>query len=109
MIGGLALCLGLLAVPALAADAYVRIAAPADGATLDGRKPAKLVYEVQPGTKGHHVHVFVDGKEVGILRRLQGSYTLEALSPGQRTVCIKIANRAHVPTGVEQCIKVRVQ
>lgn len=107
--GALALCLGLQAVSALAAEAYVKITAPADGAMLDSLEPAKLVYEVEPGPKGHHVHVFVDGREVGILRQLKGSYTLETLSPGPRTVCIKIVNRAHVPIGVEQCIKAKVQ
>jgi len=110
MTRALALCLGLLVVPALAAEeAYVKITAPADGATLDSMEPTRLVYEVRPGAKGHHVHVFVDGREVGILRQLQGSYTLETLSPGQRTVCIKVVNRAHVPIGVEQCVKVKVQ
>jgi hypothetical protein len=91
------------------AQPYVRITAPADGATIDAMEPAKLVYEVGPGAKGHHVHVFVDGREVGILRRLRGSYTLETLSPGARTVCIKVVSPSHVPIGVEQCIKLDVR
>ena len=94
---------------AAGAEAYVKITAPADGAKLDGMEPTTLVYEANPGPRGHHVHVFIDGKEVGILRQLKGSYTLEALSPGQRTICVKVVNHSHVPIGIEQCVKVTVE
>jgi hypothetical protein len=100
----------LTASLALAAgEGYVRIAAPADGAKLDRKKPITLVYEVDPGARGEHVHVYVDGKEVGILRQLKGRYSLKPLLPGRRTLCIKVVNRAHVPIGVEQCIGVTVE
>lgn len=89
----------------------MKIIAPADGARLERMKPTTLVYEVGRGPRsGHvHVHLYVDGKEVDILRQLKGSYILKALSPGERTVCVKVVNRAHVPIGVEQCIKVTVE
>lgn len=103
----LTLSLALAAAPA--AEGHVKIMAPTDGARLERRKPTTLVYEVNPGARGEHVHVYVDGKEVGILRQLKGSYTLKPLSPGRRTVCVKVVNRAHVPIGVEQCIKVTVE
>lgn len=97
------------AVPAAAAEAYVGIAAPVDGAKLDAMELTKLVYEARPGPKGDHVHVYVGGKEVGILRQLKGSYTLEPLPAGAQTLCVKVVNRAHVPIGVEQCVKVIVE
>jgi hypothetical protein len=90
-------------------EAYVKIAAPADGARVQRTKPITLVYEANPGPRGEHVHVYVDGKEVGILRQLEGNYALKRLTPGQRTVCVKVVNRAHVPIGVEQCIKLEVE
>lgn len=105
----LLIAMGLTPLTIVAADAYVKITAPKDGAKLDTMDLAKLVYEVSPGPKGDHVHVYVDGKEVGIVRQLKGSYTLETLSPGQRAVCIKVVNKAHVPIGVEQCIKVKAE
>jgi hypothetical protein len=105
----LALSLALAALPGAPAEAYVKITAPADGAKLDGMELTKLAYEVSAGPKGDHVHVYTDGKEVGILRQLKGTYTLESLAPGQRTLCVKVVNKAHVPIGVEQCIKVRVE
>lgn len=108
----IATALALVLCPALAgaaSDAYVKITAPADGAKVDGMELTRLAYEVKPGPKGDHVHVYVDGKEVGILRQLKGAYTLESLAPGPRAICVKVVNRAHVPIGVEQCIKVRVE
>ena len=92
-----------------ATEAFVKITAPAEGAKLDSMALTKLAYEVRPGPKGDHVHVYVDGKEVGIVRQLKGSHTLEALAPGGRSICVKVVNKGHVPIGVEQCVKVAVE
>jgi hypothetical protein len=94
---------------AQAAEGYVRILAPADGAKLDGMEVARIAYEVSTGPKGDHVHVYVNGNEVGILRALKGSYALGQLPLGPGTVCVKVVNKAHVPIGIEQCIKVTVE
>ena len=69
----------------------------------------RLVYEVDPGPRGDHVHIYVDNKEVGILRKLKGSFLLEAPSPGKHGLCVKVVNKAHVPVGIEQCIQVTVK
>lgn len=87
----------------------VTIASPIDGSTLDALDENRMVYEVEPGPRGDHVHVYVDGKEVGILRKLKGSYLLESLTPGNRNLCIKVVNKAHVPIGIEQCVRVTVK
>jgi hypothetical protein len=105
----LALCLAILTPLARGAEGYVRIHSPANGARVDGFGPTAIAYEARPGPKGNHVHVYVDGKEVGILRQLKGSYTLGPLAPGPRVLCVKVVNRAHVPIGVEQCVKVTVE
>jgi hypothetical protein len=100
----------LLAFPAtVLAQGKVQITSPADGATLDAMDENKLVYEVDPGPRGDHVHVYVDGKEVGILRSLKGSYLLEAMPSGKRDLCVKVVNKAHVPVGIEQCVQVTVK
>jgi oxalate decarboxylase/phosphoglucose isomerase-like protein (cupin superfamily) len=104
------LALGLLL--ALPTDSLgqgkVTITSPAAGTSLDAMDDNKLVYEVDPGPRGDHVHVYVDEKEVGILRKLKGSYTLETLSSGKRNICVKVVNKAHVPIGIEQCVQVMV-
>ena len=105
------LALGLfLAIPSISlGQGKVLITSPADGATLDALDENRLVYEVAPGPRGDHVHVYVDNKEVGILRKLKGSYLLETLSSGKRNLCVKVVNKAHVPVGIEQCIQVTVK
>jgi hypothetical protein len=98
-----------LASAAFAQTSSVKILSPADGAKLDALDPIRIVYEVVRGPKADHIHLYVDGREAAILRGAKGSYTLETLSPGTREICIKAVNKAHVPTGVEQCIKVNVE
>jgi hypothetical protein len=106
-----ALLAGFMLAAPLAAfgQGKVQITSPADGATLDALDENRLVYEVDPGPSGDHVHVYLDGKEVGILRKLKGSYLLEAPSPGKHGICIKVVNKAHVPVGIERCIQVAVK
>ena len=104
-----ALLLIPVAASAVAGSASVKISSPLPGAKIDAMDQTKLVYEVVPGPRGDHVHVYVDNKEVGILRQLAGSYTLETLNPGARNICVKVVNKAHVPIGVEQCVKVNVE
>lgn len=87
----------------------VLITSPADGATLDAMEENRLVYEVDPGPRGDHVHIYVDNKEAGILRKLKGSFLLEAPSPGKHALCVKVVNKAHVPVGIEQCIQVTLK
>ena len=101
----------VLAIPATALGGQGRVAiiAPQEGATLDAMGENKLVYEADPGPRGDHIHVYVDKEEVGILRKLKGSYPLETLSPGKRIICVKVVNKAHVPIGTEQCVQVTVK
>lgn len=92
-----------------AQDASVKITSPANGAKLDAMAQNKVSYEVVPGPKGDHVHLYVDNKEAAILRQLKGSYTLETLASGKHDICVKVVNKGHTPIGVEQCIKVTAE
>jgi len=94
----------------VAADApYARITFPPDGAKLDAMSQNRIDYEVNPGPRGSHIHLYVDNEEAAILRTLSGSHALESLPPGTHSLCIKVVNKAHVPIGVEQCIRVNVE
>lgn len=93
----------------LADDASVTISSPANGAKLSRTEQTKINYEVMLGSKGDHTHLYVDDKEMGVLRQLKGSYTLESLAQGKHEVCIKIVNKGHTPIGTQQCIKVSVE
>jgi len=106
----LSLCSALvLGDAASAEDASVTIRAPANGAKVDGMEPGTVDYDAIPGPRGDHVHLYVDGKEVAVLRKLSGSYTLTSLDPGQREICIKIVNKNHTPIGVEKCVGVTAE
>lgn len=105
----LALSVALFSTCVAADTAYAKITSPPDGAKLDAMAQNRINYEVVPGPRGDHVHLYVDNKEAGILRKLSGSHPLESLSPGAHVLCIKVVNKAHVPIGVEQCVKVSVE
>jgi hypothetical protein len=93
-----------------AAEGAVRILSPTDGAKLDAMALHKITYEVDPGPRGDHIHIYVDGGEAGILRQLKGSFTLpEPLKPGKHDICIKVVNKNHTPIGVERCITVAAE
>lgn len=94
---------------AMAAAASVTILAPADGATLDVMEQNMVDYAWSHGPGSDHVHLYVDGKEVAILRALEGSYPLENLSPGKHDLCIKVVNKNHTPIGVEKCVAVMAE
>jgi hypothetical protein len=91
---------------ALAEDASVMISSPADGAKVSASAPTKVSYEVIPGPKGDHVHLYVDNGEAAILRQLKGTTTVDTLTAGPHTLCIKVVDKSHTPIGVEKCIKV---
>ena len=105
----LAAILFLTAIPAISlAQGSVKILSPTDGATLDALDENRMVYEFDPGPRGDHVHVYVDNKEVALLRKLRGTFLLESLSTGKHDLCIKVVNKAHVPIGIGKCVQVTV-
>ncbi|MDD5300713.1 MAG: hypothetical protein PHD65_09495 [Gallionella sp.] len=93
----------------LADDASAAISSPVDGAKLSRTEQTKIDYEVMPGSKGDHSHLYVDDKQAAVLRPLKGSHTLASLAPGKHEICIKVVNKGHTPIGVQQCIKVSVE
>jgi hypothetical protein len=100
----------VLAIPSTGfGQGTVLIASPVDGATLDAMDEIRVAYEVDPGPRGDHSLLYIDNKEVAILRERKGSYLLETLSSGKRSLCVKIVNKAHVPIGIGQCIQVTVK
>lgn len=92
-----------------AAEGAVSILSPQDGAHLDAMAENGISYKVEPGPRGDHVHLYVDGREVAILRRMQDSYPLPTLDAGEHDLCIKVVNRGHTPIGLEQCVRVKVE
>jgi hypothetical protein len=98
-----------LAEAAKAEEAKVTILAPASGAKVQAGQPVALEYRVVPGPQGDHVHVYVDGTEVAVVKQLEGSYQVAPLEAGPHELAIKIVNRGHVPIGVESSVKVEAR
>lgn len=94
---------------AAAEDNLVKIFTPAEGAVLKAKQTYPLQYEVMASTKANHVHLYIDGDEIGMSHTLKGKFTLGPLKPGDRKVCVKPVNHAHVPIGAESCITVTVR
>lgn len=92
-----------------AETASVSISSPLDGVKLDPKVRCRVYYEIVPGPKGDHAHLYLDNKQVAELLRIKDSYTLNSLSLGQHEICIKIVNKRHTPIGVQQCNKVSVE
>lgn len=88
------------------ADANVKVASPADGSQIKVGESVNIIYDIAPNPGGDHSHIYVDGKEAGILRKLKSTFTLDALLSGTHDLCIKVVNKGHASIGQETCIKV---
>ncbi|HEU0219183.1 MAG TPA: hypothetical protein VFQ98_00085 [Gallionella sp.] len=99
----------LAASLALAAGAKIDITSPADGSRLDAKAQSKFAYEITLGGDADHAHLYVDGKQVALLRQTKGSLTLDPMARGMHEVCARMVNKNHTPIGVERCIKVTAE
>ena len=88
------------------ADPNIKIISPADGATVNADESLMVTYEIIPNQGGDHSHIYVNGKEAGILRKKKGSYSLDPLPAGTHAICLKVVNKGHAAIGQETCIKV---
>lgn len=89
-----------------ASDGKVLITSPSNDATVSQRDTVALSYEANVGTEGDHLHLYLDGKRVDVIRQLKGSASVGMLSPGKHHICLEVNTRGHVPTGVEACVDV---
>lgn len=104
----ISLFLGCYVPVVLAADPSVTISSPPDGANFSKKSKIEVSYEVVPGPKGDHVHLYIDDKEAVVLRKLKGNHTVDSLDPGKHAICIKIVNKGHTPIGVQACTNVNI-
>ena len=87
-------------------EGTVTISSPADKSKLSGTS-TKIVFDVAPGpSKGDHVHVYVDGDEVAVLRQLKGSYPVDKLAIGKHWLCVRVVDKGNTPVGLEKCVEV---
>jgi hypothetical protein len=87
----------------------VMITSPKDGATLSAMGENKMDYEIKLGAGDDHFHVWIDGERGGPVRDLKGTMTLPKMTPGKHAIIVKIVDKAHVPTGPEKSVFVKVE
>ena len=92
----------------LAAESAVTISSPKDGDKFKSTEKIKITYKATLGGKGDHLHLFVDDQPEIMLKKLKGSYMLEPLAPGKHGICIRIGDKDHAETGIQECAMFRV-
>ena len=97
------------ATPSLSADGSVNISSPKDGDIFSHNKKIKVKYKSTLGDKGHHLHLYLDDQPEVMLKKLNGSHTVEALSPGKHGICIRLMDKDHADTGTQDCVMFRVE
>jgi len=97
----------LASTTAFAAESgKVTFLSPANGATVSASEKVTVNYEAVLGPKGDHLHLYLDGKKIDVLRQAKGTAEVGTLSPGKHHICITINTSWHFSTGVEECIDV---
>lgn len=91
------------------AEPAVMISAPSDGAVVTANQPVMVSYHAVTGPKGDHVHLYVDGERVAVLRQLAGDYELKMLTPGMHKISIQIVNKEHQHIGAGKEISVEAR
>lgn len=87
----------------------VMITSPKDGTTLSAMGENKMDYEVKLGAGDDHFHVWIDGERGGPIRDLKGTTMLPKMTPGKHAIIVKVVDKAHVPTGPEKSVFVKVE
>ena len=62
-----------------------------------------------PGPDGNHVHVYLDDKEVGILRQLKGSYAHSDAGRRKARHLHQGRQQGAPPIGLQRCVGVTVR
>ncbi len=84
----------------------INITSPVEGATLNITAVNKVDYSIKLSGAGDHAHIYMDDRRMGMLRNMQGSFTIDYLDPGKREICIKIVGGNHMPIDAGKCVTV---
>jgi len=93
----------------LAAEGNIAIHSPANGAMVSAKDKVAVSYEAMLSSTGDHLHLYVDGERIDVLRQLKGSAELGALAPGKHKICLAENTKGHAATGLKSCVEVTSQ
>lgn len=103
------LLLAFVCTLAFAAQGSIAISSPANGALVPVGSKLSVSYEAMLGAKGDHLHLYVDGTRVEVLRQLKGSSSFDVMAPGKHKICLTENTKWHIATGMESCVEVIAQ
>jgi hypothetical protein len=103
------LLLVLVCAQAYAAEGSITIKSPASDAMFSIKDKVPIEYEAVLGPNGNHLHLYVDGKRVDVLRQLKGTAVVGPLYAGRHHICLTENTITHAPIGVETCVDVSAQ
>jgi hypothetical protein len=103
----LPLALALIFTTARADDGKVTILKPEEGEVVQG-SGYTVEFELDKGSRGDHVHIFLDGKHVAPVTK-KSSYKLTRLKKGPHTVTLKLADKNHDYLGPEGEVNFKVE
>ena len=93
----------------LAAESAITISSPKDGDKFKSTEKIKISYKATFGKNDHHLHLYVDDQPEIMLKKVKGTFTLEPLAPGKHGICIRIQDKEHADTGIQECAMFRVE
>jgi len=105
----LVICIIAVVGVAQADSGSVTIISPQNDSTLKAAMDNSVEYEFTKGTRGDHIHIWVDGKKGPAQKSMAGRYTLPKMSKGSHAIIAKVVNKGHVPTGPEKSIFIKVE
>lgn len=99
-----------LATPSAFAESKIDILSPTEGSELILNKSNTLDYKANLEGDDDHFFVYLDNQKLQLLRQTKGSYTFEklALVLGNHEICLKVAYKDHLLTGLQRCVNVKV-
>lgn len=101
------LVFGLVNTPVAIADSSgeVTITSPQNNSTVSGT--FTLEWDLDKGNKGDHSHIYIDGKNKGVVRTTNRK--ISGLSPGKHTIEVRLASKGHAELGPKDSITVMVE
>ncbi|MFQ5441533.1 MAG: hypothetical protein ACE5EB_02280 [Thermodesulfobacteriota bacterium] len=100
---------GPMVVAEAAPDGVVKINSPEDGAVIKDSSVVVSFEILNKGSRGDHVHLYLDGKLVKPLRGVKGEYTITGLTKGEHQLEIRLSTKGHHVLDIRDGVTITVE
>jgi len=90
-------------------DGVVKINSPEDGAVIKGNSVVVSFEIKDKGSRGDHVHLFLDGRLVKPLYGVKSEYKIKGLSKGDHKIEIRLSTKSHHVLDVKDSVTITVE